>query len=153
MCVTARQIVIVHHLCYVIFFVVMINSHIFLSLSTSLSYKLVKVISVISLLSCQMWNWPVFLAHILLRCPPRLRPWSTTLRHVHHSSQYPHFLLFPKPSPLCRWHSALSLLLSDSLWLQHRSPSQCSRSNFVLDDCKSSYAELLQHWISAHWSQ
>jgi len=28
---------------------------------------------------------------------PRLCPWSTTLRHVHHSSQYPHFLLFPKP--------------------------------------------------------
>jgi len=35
-------------------------------------------------------------------CPPRLCPWSTTLRHVHHSSQYPHFLLFPKPSPLRR---------------------------------------------------
>jgi len=29
-------------------------------------------------------------------------PWSFTLRHVHHSSQYSHFLLFPKPSPLCR---------------------------------------------------
>ena len=27
---------------------------------------------------------------------------STILRHVHHSSQYPHFLLFPKPSPLRR---------------------------------------------------
>ena len=25
---------------------------------------------------------------------------GTTLRHVHHSSQYPHFLLFPKPSLL-----------------------------------------------------
>ena len=24
-----------------------------------------------------MCNWPVFLAHILLRCPPRLCPWST----------------------------------------------------------------------------
>ena len=34
--------------------------------------------------------------------PQRLCPWSTTLRHVHHSSQYPHFLLFPKPSPLRR---------------------------------------------------
>ena len=33
---------------------------------------------------------------------PRPYPWSTTLRHVHHSSQYPHFLLFPKPSPLRR---------------------------------------------------
>ena len=44
----------------------------------------------------------VFLAHFLLRCPPRLCPWSTTLRHVHHSSQYPHFLLFSKPSPLRR---------------------------------------------------
>ena len=37
--------------------------------------------------------------------------------------------------------------------LQHRSPSQCSRSNFVMDDCKSSNSELLQDWISAHWSQ
>ena len=26
---------------------------------------------------------------------PRLCSWSSTLRHVHHSSQYPHFLLFP----------------------------------------------------------
>ena len=55
---------------------------------------------------------------------PRLCPCSTTLRHVHHSSQYPHFLLFSKPSPLRRWsHSALSFLPSDSLRLQHRSPS------------------------------
>ena len=73
--------------------------------------------SVISLLPCQMWNRPVLLVHILLQCPPRLCLWSTTLRHVHHSSQYPHFLLFPKPSPLCRWHSALSFLPSDSLRL------------------------------------
>jgi len=84
---------------------------------------------------------------------PRLCPWSTTLRHVHHSSQYPHFLLFPKPSPVCRWYSALSILPPDSLRLQHRSPSQCYRSNFVQDDWKSSYNELLQDWISAHWSQ
>ena len=101
----------------------------------------------------QMWNRPVFLAHILLRCPPRLCPWSATLRHVHHSSQYPHFLLFPQPSPLRGWHSALSFLPSDTLWLQRRSPSQCSRSNFILDDCKSSYTELLRDWISAHWFQ
>ena len=33
---------------------------------------------------------------------PMLCPWSTTLRHVHHSSQYPHFHLFSKPSPLRR---------------------------------------------------
>jgi len=32
----------------------------------------------------------------------RLCPWSTTFRRVHHSSQYPHFLLFPKQSPLRR---------------------------------------------------
>jgi len=56
-----------------------------------------------------------------LRCPPRLCPWFSTLRRVHHSSQYSHFLLFPKPSPLRRWHSALSFLPSDSLRLQHRS--------------------------------
>jgi len=45
---------------------------------------------------------------------PRLCPWSTTLRHVHHSSHRPHFLLFPKPPPLCRWHSALSVIPFDS---------------------------------------
>jgi len=89
--------------------------------------QLVQVISVVSLLPCQMWNRPVFLVLILLRCPPRLCPWSTTLRHVHHSSQYPHFLLFPKPPPLRSWHSALSFLPSDSLRLQHRSPLQWSR--------------------------
>ena len=32
-------------------------------------FHLVQVISVISLLPCQMWNWTVFLAHILLQCP------------------------------------------------------------------------------------
>ena len=39
--------------------------------------------------------------------------------------------------------SALFFLPSHSLRLQHRSPSQRSRSNFVLGDCKS-YTELLQ---------
>ena len=115
--------------------------------------QLVQIISVISLLSCKMWNRPVLLAHSLLRYPPRLCPWSTTLRHVHHSSQYPYFLLFPKPSPLRRWHSAFSFLPSDSLRLQHRSPSRCYRPNLFLDDCKSSNSQLLQDWISAHWSQ
>jgi len=81
---------------------------------------------VISLLSCKMWNRPVLLAHVLLQCPPRLCPWSTTLRHVHHSSQYPHFLLFPKPQPLRKWHSAFSFLPSNSIRLQHRSPSRFS---------------------------
>ena len=66
------------------------------------------------------------------------------LRHVHHSSQYPHFLLFPKRSPLRRRHSAFSFLPSESLRLQHRSPSRCSRPNLFLDDCKSSNSELLQ---------
>ena len=89
---------------------------------------------VISLLPCQMWNWPVFLAHILLRCPPRLCLWSTSLRHAHHSAQYPHFLLYPKQSPLRRWHSS-SFFPSFRLT---STPSQCSKSNFVLDDCISS---------------
>jgi len=31
--------------------------------------QLVQIISVISLLPCQTWNRPVFLVHILLRCP------------------------------------------------------------------------------------
>ena len=105
------------------------------------------------LLSCKMWNRPVFLAHFLLRCPPRLCPWFTTLHHIHHSSQYPHFLLFSKQSPLRRWHSAFSFLPSDSLRLQQRSPSRCSRPNLFLDDYKSSNSELLRDWISAHRSQ
>jgi len=33
------------------------------------SQLMVQVISVISLLPCQMWNRPVFLVHIFLRCP------------------------------------------------------------------------------------
>ena len=37
----------------------------------------------------------------------------------------------------------------DSLRLVHRSRSECPRSNSVLDDCKSSYSELLQDRISA----
>ena len=44
--------------------------------------------SVILLLPCQMWNQPVFLVCILLQCPRRLCPWSTTLRRVHHSCCY-----------------------------------------------------------------
>ena len=40
---------------------------------------------------------------------------------------------------LCRWQSALSILPSDSLRLQDRSPSQCSGPNCVLDYRESSY--------------
>ena len=43
---------------------------------------------------------------------PRLCSWSTTFRHVHYFSQYPHFVLFPKLSHLRRWHAALSFLPS-----------------------------------------
>jgi len=39
----------------------------------------VQVISVISLLPCQTWKWPVILVHILLQCPSRLCSWSFTL--------------------------------------------------------------------------
>jgi len=80
-----------------------------------LCFQLVQIISVILLLPCQMWNRPVFLVHILLRCPPRLCPWSFTLRYVYHSSQYSHFLSFPKPSSLCRRYSTLPFLSSSSL--------------------------------------
>ena len=64
--------------------------------------QLVQVISVILLLPCQMWNRLVFLVHILLWCPSRLCPWSFTLCHVQLSSQYSHFLLFHKPSLVCK---------------------------------------------------
>ena len=50
---------------------------------------------------------------------------------------------------LCRWQSALSILPSDSLRLQDRSPSQCSRPNCFLDYRESSYIKLLQFWMSA----
>jgi len=56
---------------------------------------------------------------------------NITSTHLTLSSFYPSFRLTSTPAP----------------------PSQCSRSNFVLDDCKSSYTELLQDWISVHWSQ
>jgi len=39
------------------------------------------------LLPCQVWKWPVFLVHILLRCSPRLYFWFFTLFHVFHSSR------------------------------------------------------------------
>ena len=67
---------------------------------------------------------------------PRLCPWSTTLRHVHHSSQYPHFLLFSKPSPLRRWHSTLPFLPSD--WLD----SSIDHTHNALDGTSS--------WITAN---
>ena len=57
------------------------------------------LMSLILLLLCQMLipgRQPVFLVHILLRCPSRLCPWSFTLFHLHHSCQYSDFLLFMK---------------------------------------------------------
>jgi len=55
--------------------------------------------------------------------PPAVSPkaLSRSFHYVHHSCQCSHFLLFPKPSPLHRWHSALHFLPSDWCLLQHRS--------------------------------
>ena len=94
--------------------------------------QLVQVISVISLLPCQMCNWPLFLAHILLRCPPRLCPWSTALRHVHHSSQYSHFLFFDKLSP--NPHPVLWVTLPPSVPSTHHSSTHWLHGHVLLSN-------------------
>jgi len=104
----------------------------------------------ISLLPCQMWNRPVLLVHILLRCPPRLCPWSSTLRHVHHPSQYPHFLLFPKPSPL--YADDTELFLS---FLPTHLDSSIDHLHDALDGISSSMTAnllTLNSSKTAHWS-
>ena len=65
--------------------------------------------------------------------PPAVSPRfcfrSFTLHCIHHSSEYSHFFLFPKSTPLCRWHSAVLILPPTWLRLQYWSPSECSNSN------------------------
>ena len=59
--------------------------------------QLVQIISVISSLPCQMCNWPLFLAHILLRCPPRLCHRSVLIVSINHA------LILPSPPNPILW--------------------------------------------------
>jgi len=65
--------------------------------------------------------------------PPAVSPRfcfrSFTLHCIHHSSEYSHFFLFPKSTPLCRWQSAVLILPPSWLRLQYWSPSERSNSN------------------------
>ena len=64
------------------------------------------------LLLYQMWNWSVFLVHILLWCPWKLCPWSTTLRHVLYTTPLSTVISSSSAKPS---HRSLPFLLQD--WL------------------------------------
>jgi len=84
----------------------------------------VQFIPVISLIPCQMWNRPLFLDTSSCGVPK-------ALFSVLSFTQLPYrIFLFPKSSPVCRWHSAVPFLHSDSLQLQYRSPSKVSQLEF-----------------------
>ena len=51
-----------------------------------------------------MWWQPLFFPYFLLWRSPRLCSRPTTLRHVHHISQYSYLFSFPRPPPLGRWY-------------------------------------------------
>jgi len=67
--------------------------------------------------------------------------------------QHSYLLPFPQPSPLCRRHPTLFLILPAQLWLKHHPPAECFSANFCLDDCQSPNSQCLQDWILTHWTQ
>ena len=66
-----------------------------------------------------MWWQPLILSYFLLWRSPRLCSRPSTLRHVHHTSQYSDLFSFPRPPPLRRWYSALLLFPPTQLRLKH----------------------------------
>jgi len=58
--------------------------------------KLVKILSFISLFSCQMQQWFLLLTYLPLWCPPRLSSRHSALCHVYYSTQYSCFISFFK---------------------------------------------------------
>jgi len=87
-----------------------------------------------------------------------LNPWLNRLMFSENNmrSNYPqhsHLLPFPQPSPLCRRHPTVFLILPAQLQLQHHPSAQCTSANVYLDDCQSPNSQFLQDWILTHWSQ
>ena len=104
--------------------------------------------------SCHICQLVASVSNVTIICLPRTHSPVVFPRapfSVYHSFEYSHFWI-PKSSSLCRWHSAL-ILSPTWIWLQYWSLSKCCNSNFLLDDCGSSDLQLLEDWISAHWSQ
>jgi len=63
---------------------------------------------------------------------PRLHSRSSTLHHIHYSSQYCHLLTFLKSSSLCWWHSTLLFPSATLFWLKHRSHSKRSSTEIFI---------------------
>jgi len=115
--------------------------------------ELVWILSVISIVLCQMWQPSIFLVFLFLQCSSGLCSWSFAFHHVHHSPRHSHLFPFSQPPALCRWHSTLLLLPSTWLWLKHYSPSKCSTADLFVDDCQSFNSQFLQDRIPAHRTQ
>ena len=62
--------------------------------------------------------------------------------------QHSHLLPFPQPSPLCRRHPTVFLILPAQLRLKHQPPAKCTSAILYLDNCQSPNSQLLQitHW-------
>ena len=105
----------------------------------------VQFIPVISLIPCQMWNRPLFLDTSSCGVPK-------ALFSVLSFTQLPYrIFLFPKSSPVCRWHSAVPFLHSDSLQLQYRSPSSlATRISSWMTGATWQYIQLGQWFLTLH---
>jgi len=60
---------------------------------------------------------------------------------------------FPQPSPLCRRHPAVFLILPAQLRLKHHPSAKCPSAYLFLDDCQYPNSQFPQDWILTHWTQ
>ena len=58
--------------------------------------------------------------------------------------QHSHLLRFPSPSPLCRRHPTVLLILPTQLRLKYHAPANCPSANLLLADCQSPNSPSLQ---------